>query len=128
MKKLYVNCPVKGRKWDDVVKSIEKMHKIAEIVFEEELEVIDTLSIGNLEEEDLYSLAKHIEKLAEADYVVNIRDFDGCFWHQCYLIEMIAVGFSIRKLDVYSADVAPDLREVMNDFYRDEIAKVEDEC
>lgn len=106
MKKLYVNCPVKGRKWDDVVASIEKMHKIAEIVFEEELEVIDTLSIGNLEEEDLYLLAKHIKKLAEADYVVTIRFSKPRIEH---VIEGLADLFDMRTCSVFASDVAPDL-------------------
>ncbi len=40
MKKLFISCPMKGRKEEDIKESIEKMHKIAEIIFNEELEVI----------------------------------------------------------------------------------------
>lgn len=40
MKKLFISCPMKGRTEENIRKSMEKMHKIAEAVFEQELEVI----------------------------------------------------------------------------------------
>lgn len=120
MKKLYVNCPVKGRKWDDVVATINKMHKIAEIVFGEELAVIDTLSLGNLEDESLYSLAKHVEALAEADYAVELVDFNRRKWMLHNHICSIARGFGKRTLRVFSNDVAPDLSMRMENFTEDD--------
>lgn len=106
MKKLYVNCPVKGRKWDDVVATINKMHKIAEIVFGEELAVIDTLSLGNLEDESLYSLAKHVEALAEADYMAQ------CSYGNSRINRLIgwtADEFNVCTVHLYAEDVAPDM-------------------
>ena len=41
MKKLYISCPMRGRTEENIKKSFEKMHKIAEAVFNEKLEVID---------------------------------------------------------------------------------------
>ena len=40
MKKLFISCPMKGRTEENIRKSMEKMHKAAEAVFEEEFEVI----------------------------------------------------------------------------------------
>ena len=42
MKKLFISCPMKGRTEENIRKSMEKMHKIAEIIFDQELEVIPT--------------------------------------------------------------------------------------
>lgn len=38
MKKLFVSCPMRDRTEENIRKSIEKMHRIAEAVFDEELE------------------------------------------------------------------------------------------
>ena len=42
MKKLFISCPMKGRTEEQIRDSRNKMHKIAEAVFGEELEVIDS--------------------------------------------------------------------------------------
>ena len=42
MKKLFVSVPMKGRKEENIKRDIEKMHKIAEAVFGEELELLDS--------------------------------------------------------------------------------------
>ena len=40
MKKLFISCPMKGRTEENIRKSMEKMHKIAEEIFEQELQEI----------------------------------------------------------------------------------------
>ena len=40
MKKLFISVPMKGRTEENIRKSLEKMHKLAEIVFDEKLEVL----------------------------------------------------------------------------------------
>ena len=42
MKKLFISCPMKGRTNENIEISIEKMHKMAEIIFDQPLEVIDS--------------------------------------------------------------------------------------
>ena len=42
MKKLFISCPINGRTEENIKKSMEKMHKIAEIVLDQKLEVIDS--------------------------------------------------------------------------------------
>lgn len=42
MKKLFISCPMRGRKDEDIKESMRKMHKIAEIYAGEDLELIDT--------------------------------------------------------------------------------------
>lgn len=44
MKKLFISCPMKGRTEENIKKSMDKMHKLAEIMFEQELEVIPQFS------------------------------------------------------------------------------------
>ena len=45
MKKIFISCPMKGRTEENIRKSMEKMHKIAEEIFEQELEVIPSYMI-----------------------------------------------------------------------------------
>ena len=47
MKKLFVSVPMKGRKEEEIRKSIAKMHKIAEAIVGEELELIDSYIVDN---------------------------------------------------------------------------------
>lgn len=42
MKKLFISCPMKGRTEENISKSMDQMHKIAEIIFDQELEAIPT--------------------------------------------------------------------------------------
>ena len=84
MKKLFISCPMRGRKEEDIKKSFERMHRIAEAIFDEKLEVIDSFV-----EEDppasksvaVWYLGKSIEKMANADYFIGIKDswsYPGC--------------------------------------------------
>ena len=85
MKKLFISCPMKGRTKENILKSMEGMHKYAELMFGEELEVIHTY----VEEEPPYKngkeavwyLGKSLELLSQADYFVGIRweeEWNGC--------------------------------------------------
>lgn len=82
-KKLFISCPMKGRTEENIKKSMDKMHKLAEIIFDQELEVIDTYievmpPNTNL---DIWCLGESLKKMAEADYFIGIncgRDWAGC--------------------------------------------------
>lgn len=84
MKKLFISCPMKGRTDENIKKSIEKMHKMAELVFDQPLEVIDSYIEGDVpgtNHQAVYYLGRSIQKLAEADYFIGIHygyGFDGC--------------------------------------------------
>ncbi len=88
MKKLFVSVPMRGRTDQAVRHSIEEMHKIAEIAFGEELEVIDSffestdVAVKNWR---IYYLGKSIKAMADADYFIgteawydDMRSFRGC--------------------------------------------------
>ena len=63
MKKLFISCPMKGRTNENIKKSMDKMHKIAEIIFDQQLEVIDSFIEGNIPEtnnQSVYYLGESI--------------------------------------------------------------------
>ncbi len=83
MKKLFVSVPMKGRTKENIKRSIECMHKIAEIAFGEELELIDSYIEDTPpmdSEQSIWYLGKSIELLAQADYFIGINDlhYPGC--------------------------------------------------
>ena len=85
MKKLFISCPMKGRTEEDIRKTREKMHKIAEIVFEQELEVIPSYIEDNPPKDNneaIWYLGKSIGLMAQADYFIGVcctyGDFKGC--------------------------------------------------
>ena len=89
MKKLFVSCPMAGRKEEDIKKSMTKMHEIAEIMVGEKLEMIPTWideSIPtHVNNHGLWCLGKSLEMMAEADYFIGFGYYmditdghDGC--------------------------------------------------
>lgn len=81
MKKLFVSVPMKGRTKENIKHSIECMHKIAEIAFGEELELIDSYIEDSPPKdinESIWYLGKSIELLSQADYFIGVEDFRYC--------------------------------------------------
>lgn len=87
MKKLFISSPMKGLSEEDIKELRESMRKIAEIVFDEEFEVIDSYIKEDPPENTnagLYYLGESLKKMAEADYYIGIdigydTDFHGCW-------------------------------------------------
>ena len=85
MKKLFISCPMRGRTEEAIKDTMERMHKIAEAVFGEELEVLPTCFEGNppmFANERLWYLGESIKKMSEADCFIGIfdseKEYDGC--------------------------------------------------
>lgn len=125
MKKLFISCPMKGRTEGNIGKSMEKMHKIAELIFDEELEVIPTYIENKApanKNEALWCLGESIKKMAEADYFigVDIWDFKGC------MIEFTAAReYGIPHYIINDpVKLMPDMREIR--IKQDEPLKMEE--
>lgn len=86
MKKLFVSVPMKNRKPEDIKATIDFMHSLAETIFGEELEVIDTMHVILTDDipenkRGLYCLGHSISLMAEADYYIGMaysNVFNGC--------------------------------------------------
>lgn len=114
MKKLFVSVPMKGRTEENIFKSIDKMHKIAEIVFGEELEVIPSYVEDNPPKDcndGIWYLSKSIEKLAEADYFIGIN-WSDCF-KGCNIEKQIALYYGIKTYEI-DYKIFPDIAEIEN--------------
>lgn len=105
-KKLFISCPMKGRTEENIKKSMAKMHKIAEAVFEQELDVIDTY----IEDEPpvginpgIWYLGKSIEMMAEADYFIGA--FHGTHYRGCGTEADIAMSYGIPSFTMYDKDI-----------------------
>lgn len=87
MKKLFISCPMKGRTEENIRNSMERMHKMAEAVFDQELEAIPTY-IKDAPPKDnnqaLWYLGESVKKLSQADYFIGVtlppynNIFRGC--------------------------------------------------
>ena len=126
MKKLFISCPMRKRSEEDIRKTFDKLHRIAEAVFDKELEVIPTYFEGNPPanvNEALWYLGESIKKLSEADYFIGIfdeaREFRGCIIENIaaknygipfYLVNLGNAAPDVierRKIDISSARVGP---------------------
>ena len=90
MKKLYISCPMRGRTIEEIERSRDKMHRIAEAVFDQDLELVDTFvkfdppatnSIA------LWNLGENIKKMAQADYFVGVESWE---WKGCSIERDVA--------------------------------------
>lgn len=111
MKKLFISCPVKGRKLNDVIKTRKKMHEIAQIIFDQELEVIDSIQVHEINDGDTFeSLSRHINCMKDADY------FIGChfnpFWNDCYIEGVVARQSNINNWFIDIDIIAPDAAQI----------------
>lgn len=112
MKKLFISCPMKGRADEDIKKTREKMHKLAELVFDEELEVIDSFFEGEAPEaanKPVYYLGKSIQMLGEADYFIGIDENYNATWKGCHVERNVARMYGIRSFLINPYIVAPEL-------------------
>lgn len=122
MKKLFISCPMKNRTKKNIDRSMEKMHKLAEIIFDQELEVIPTW----IDEEPtaecvnpgVWYLGKSIELLAQADYFIGIQYRD--FFNGCDIEARTARAYGIKSTYVELCEIMPDAQEIVNEYYRNE--------
>lgn len=116
MKKLFISCPMKGRTEENIRKSMEKMHRIAEIVFDQELEVIPTYIEDNPptnSKQAVWFFGKSIQMLAEADYFIGIEWCD--FYNGCLIERDVANRYGIESTYVNIHQLMPDAVAVMRE-------------
>lgn len=116
MKKLFISCPMKGRTEENIRNSMERMHKIAEIVFDQELEVISTYIEDNPPKNSKHAvwfLGKSIQLLSEADYFIGIEWCD--FYKACEVERIVAKRYEIESTYVDIHQLMPDAVAVMRE-------------
>ena len=111
MKKLFVSVPMRGRTDQAIKHSIEEMHKIAEIAFGEELEVIGSYFESNdmaVKHWPIYYLSKSIEAMANSDYFIGTESWsnDTLTFRGCDSERNIAKYYNIPSLLINVKDYA----------------------
>lgn len=123
MKKLFISVPMKGRTQENIQRSREFLHKYAELIVGEELEVIDSyIDVYDAPfsaHDDIYYLGLSISKMADADYFVGI-DYGSELWHGCDIEHSVAQSYGIpwfcvswERLQAFA-----DMHKVRDDYYR----------
>lgn len=115
MKKLFISCPMKGRTDENIKKSMEAMHKIAEATIGEELEVIPSFIEDDPPEnvnQAIYYLGRSIQMLSEADYFIGVDDYYN--YAGCEIEFNTARSYGIGFILVPTMFVARDILEAVN--------------
>lgn len=113
MKKLFISVPMRNRTECDIKASMEQVHRIAEAVFGEELEVIRTYISDDPPESTnmaIWYLGESIKKLSEADCFIGIYDEDKGY-RGCIIENLVAKNYNIPSYLVNISYVAPDIIE-----------------
>ena len=113
MKRLFISCPMRGRSEEAIKATMEQMHKIAEAIFGEKLEIIPTYIEDDPPQNSqtaIWYLGESIKMLAEADYFIGVydpeRQFDGCM-----IENTVASKYKVRAYLVNLNFVAPDITD-----------------
>lgn len=111
-KKLYISCPMKGRTEEAIRHDMDRMHKMAEIVFDQELEVIPTYvkhdppETGN---KAIWCLGESVKKMSEADYFIGVTGAYGA--RGCRVEAETAAAYEIPSFFVEAYQFMPDVNE-----------------
>lgn len=118
MKKLFVSVPMRGRTEENIRASIKKMHKMAEIIFGEELEVIPSYIEDRPPKnsnEAVWYLGKSIQLMSEADYFIGTYSYlGGTVYPGCEIESSISSNYNIPGVlvdDLEAHYIMPDLYE-----------------
>lgn len=112
-KKLFISCPMKGRTEEKIRNSMDRMHKIAEIMFDQELEVIPSYIPGNAPDaciRPVWYLGESIKKMSEADYFIGVCYTE--YFKGCNAEAQIARSYGIRSYFVDMHMFMPDAAEI----------------
>lgn len=120
MKKLFISCPMKGRTKANIKNSMARMHKIAELVFDEDLEPIDTYIPDSAPEgvnRGIWYLGESIKMMAEADYFIGIGYSE--VFRGCTIERDTAVAYKIPIVTMQIDEMMPDAAEIEKQYYND---------
>ena len=111
-KKLFISCPMKGRTEEAIRHDMDRMHKMAEIVFDQELEVIPTYIEHDPPETSnkaIWYLGESIKKMAEADYFIGVMGAYGA--RECRVEAETAAAYELPSFFVEAYQFMPDVNE-----------------
>lgn len=117
MKKLFISVPMNGRTKENIQKSFKQMKDIAEAMFGEQLEVIDTWiseePSNDTKNPAVWYLGKSIELLSKADYFIGI--FHCGRFSACNAELEIARTYGIRSaiVSIFEVDCFKDVVKVL---------------
>ena len=119
MKKLFISVPMKGRTEENIRNSMERLHKIAEAYFNQELEVIPTYITHNPpvnNNQAVWYLGEAIKKMAEADYFIGVDTTYGVF-NGCDIEHEVARKYHIPNTLV-GISMLPDAAEIVENHWK----------
>lgn len=106
-RKLFISCPMKGRTDENIKESMEVLHKAAEIMFNEEFDVIDSFIENNppkTKNERIWYLGESLKKLADADAFIGIGGYYAERYPGCEIERRITQLYDIDARFIYMDD------------------------
>jgi len=112
MKKLFISVPMKGRTEENIKKSMDKMHKIAEIIFDQPLERIESYipdnAPGDCRDKRIWFLGESIKLMSEADYFIGVEEYFGLF-QGCAVERNVAQLYQVCTYFIDLGITCPDI-------------------
>lgn len=118
-KKLFISCPMKGRTEENIRDSMNRMHKLAEIIFDQELEVIPSYIPNNAPDaciRPVWYLGESVKKMSEANYFIGVGYTD--YFKGCDIEARVARNYGIPSYFVDMYALMPDAAEIERNQYQ----------
>lgn len=118
MKKLFISCPMRGRTEENIKNTMTRMHKIAELIYDQDLEPIQTYIPGKAPDSanrSIWYLGESIKMLAEADYFIGVGYTEA--FKGCEIERMVANAYGIHTTIVDMSEMMPDAYEIEKEYY-----------
>lgn len=112
MKKLFISCPMRGRTEENIRNSMERMHKMAEAFFGQELEVIPSYIPDRAPDtvnRRIWYLGESIKLMSEAEYFIGVNHYEA--FAGCCVENEVARYYGIPRFFV-DIEMMPDACEV----------------
>lgn len=127
MKKLFVSCPMNGRADEAIKESIDRLHKLAEVITGEQLELINSYVPKKVDFPEgtqqhkisIWYLAQSLNKLKDADIVIGARYLD-CF-AGCGIELEVSRAYGIKTIYVGEdmiLQMMPDVEKIQRERWK----------
>ena len=121
MKKLFISCPIQGRTPEAIFETYAKLHRAAEILVGEDLEVVNEFKPkGKYVNSPIEYTGQQIKYLAKADYFIGPDD--SWMYPICGIFSNAANTFGIERLDFGTRFICRDIVEAEEKCLEEKIA------
>lgn len=121
-KRLFISCPMNGRDEKAILESRKYMKKVAEAIWNQKFEVIDSyikdaIDIPDGCRERIFRIGEAIKKMSEADYFIGVEfnyEYRGCY-NELNIARDYGIPYFALPIQIVCPDLVTDCEVAVNE-------------